>query len=368
MISFQKRVYAVIIFTMSLFSRILFFGKKYKKTVIVTDFPHENRYSFYRIAGKDENIVYFAKSKNDRILNDKEYHPIKSESIMFLIKIIPYLTKSDLVICDNYFPFLSSYIKPKKQSLIQIWHADGAVKNFGIKSSSIDKKTKYEIRVYRKVYTRFDRYICSSQQMANAFINNYDINPEKIEIIGSPNIEHMKKSKESIHNRITNENPFLNGAKIILYAPTFKNYEYNYQGIVEGLYKYFSDEYVIIVKYHPKNMNKYRENFLNYRTDELMSVADVLITDYSSMFFKFININPDGKTFLLWDDFSQYEKNNSINSDFMFNKKDLISRSVYEIKHKIDQNKISNRTILNQYEVHSREATAKLVKIVYSEN
>ena len=54
------------------------------------------------------------------------------------------------MICDNYFPFLGA-IKKKNQVFIQIWHAVGAVKRFGLEEHKISSCTKADLKRYKNV-------------------------------------------------------------------------------------------------------------------------------------------------------------------------------------------------------------------------
>lgn len=93
--------------------------------------------------------------------------------------------------------------------------------------------------------------------------------------------------------------------KIILYAPTWKDDEqngswehyFNLEIDFERLYKEFSDEYVIILKMHhlvSENL-KIDEKMKDFAIDlssyddiqELYVLSDILITDYSSVFFDY---------------------------------------------------------------------------------
>jgi len=97
--------------------------------------------------------------------------------------------------------------------------------------------------------------------------------------------------------------------KVILYAPTFRDhhalgngkfffdYPFEFSRVAEAL----GDDYVFLIRTHvlvtkkPKIPSEYREQFLdvtNYPDiQELYLLTDLLITDYSSVFFDFANLN-----------------------------------------------------------------------------
>jgi CDP-glycerol glycerophosphotransferase (TagB/SpsB family) len=316
-ISFKKRIYRIIIFIISIYSKIFLNNNKYDRTIVIFDFVNENYQAMKIIDEVSSDSIVFTNQKSKQKINGIIPIKIKSNSILFLFKVIPFLTKSNLVICDNYFPFLAGYIKPTKQKLIQIWHADGAIKNFGLKSKEINSKTNFEIANYQNIYSKFDKYICSSDEMGEAFVSNYGVDHSKIKIIGSLKSEYLLSMKEKNKTKIIDENKFLQNKKILMYAPTFRPYQYDYKKVIEKIYSEFGKDYIIIIKYHPKIKNKYCENFFNYKIDELISITDLFITDYSSTFFKYNSVNKNGMTFLFWDDFDRYSKKISINEKFL---------------------------------------------------
>jgi CDP-glycerol glycerophosphotransferase len=93
--------------------------------------------------------------------------------------------------------------------------------------------------------------------------------------------------------------------KIILYAPTFRddnrrgvNWKHKLELDIERLCQEFSDEYVLVVRFHQlvrqplSGVKLSRPDFLVNGSrypdiQELMLVSDVLITDYSSLFFDY---------------------------------------------------------------------------------
>src|SRR5699024_5114208 len=99
-----------------------------------------------------------------------------------------------------------------------------------------------------------------------------------------------------------------NNKKVILYAPTWRDnqfykighYKFNLQLDLERLKESFKDEYVIILRLHylvEENLNlSGLENFVydfSHHSDisELYLISDLLITDYSSVFFDYANLN-----------------------------------------------------------------------------
>ncbi|MFQ9514262.1 MAG: CDP-glycerol glycerophosphotransferase family protein [Eubacterium sp.] len=111
--------------------------------------------------------------------------------------------------------------------------------------------------------------------------------------------------KSSAQERLFAQYPAISNKKVILYAPTWRDlqgdyvrgYDFSLPFDLEELYENFSDEYVILVKLHhliADNLvvdEKYKDFLINASNEEdvmeLLCITDILITDYSSVFYDF---------------------------------------------------------------------------------
>lgn len=118
-------------------------------------------------------------------------------------------------------------------------------------------------------------------------------------------IFYDEERKKRVCERIEKEYPVIKGKKVILYAPTWRDlkgdyvrgYEFSLPFSIQNLYEAFGDEYVIIVKLHhliADNLvidDKYKDFLINASNEEdimeLLCKTDILITDYSSVFYDF---------------------------------------------------------------------------------
>lgn len=119
---------------------------------------------------------------------------------------------------------------------------------------------------------------------------------------GTPRNDILVKSDSNLNYMIKEKLKIDKDKKIILYAPTFRKnnnleiYNIDYSKIINKLKDKFSGEWVFLVKLHPHLVSK--SNELIYGKDvldvtkyddiqELLSITDVLISDYSSLTFDF---------------------------------------------------------------------------------
>ena len=182
-----------------------------------------------------------------------------------------------------------SFLKTKKgQKNIQLWHAAGAFKKFGL---SIENNKKYYI----------DLAIISSDKISWCYQEAFGIEKEKVKNLGIPraDIFFKEEEKNKVKKRFFDKYKKLQNKKIILYAPTFRdNDKGNFKLKLElrKMKEKLEDlNYKVLLRLHPRikqnNINidnKFSFNFSEYdNVSDLLIISDILISDYSSIIFEF---------------------------------------------------------------------------------
>jgi CDP-ribitol ribitolphosphotransferase len=145
--------------------------------------------------------------------------------------------------------------------------------------------------------------------------------------------KYIAETKESIYE----EYPMLREKKVILFAPTYRGLRaedaaYNFDMLdPDRLYEALGDDYVFVLKWHPATYNnlkreeksvyhleKYNNFFLDLSQErdinDLLLVADVMITDYSSVIFDYFLCH---KPIIYYTfDLEEYEGGRGIYYDF----------------------------------------------------
>lgn len=145
----------------------------------------------------------------------------------------------------------------------------------------------------------------TSKALVPIYAESFGIDEEQVMPLGLPrsdlffNEEKIRLKKQELYE----EYPFLQGKKIILFAPTFRggtrksaHYPFEYLNF-EKLYESLKDDYIFLIKVHFNTLNKinipfkYKDflyDFSFYRDiNDLFLVSDIMITDYSSVCFEF---------------------------------------------------------------------------------
>lgn len=223
---------------------------------------------------------------------------LQEKNPIHLIKAVYLMFNSKVIITDNYFLLTSVLNKRKQTKCIQVWHANGSLKKFGLEDITNMQRTKTDIKRFQKVYSSYDYLTVGSEEMANIFKKSFGIKDNQLLKIGVPLTDpYYRENKKKFSDTLN-----IQRKKIILYAPTFR--DYNMQSIQlpfteEQLIHQLKEEYVLFVKLHPAIQNnidiKYSSDYIkdvsNYALFNLLMAADILITDYSSVPFEFSILN-----------------------------------------------------------------------------
>lgn len=242
----------------------------------------------------------------------------------------PELDRAKIVryMSDDYFKWLykakyivgNTRLQPyinllDNQIYIQNWHgtpykkigADVKVPGANAKMSRDSLTELFEIETQKISYMPSPSPFYSEK--VGAAFNLKKFNKEDIMIeTGYPRNDYLSNYKEDDVKKIKDFYGIPNDKKVILYAPTWRDNEYdpgvgyisNYSIDFDYLKENLADDYVIIFKPHyfisnSFDFDKYK-GFLNNGNlisdiNDLYIVADKLITDYSSVFFDYAILN-----------------------------------------------------------------------------
>ncbi len=227
----------------------------------------------------------------------KTYGPIK------MIRFIYRLASSDIILLDDYYPEFYEVDFDEGVKIIQVWHACGAFKALGLERMDKAGAPPINTRVH-KCYTHV---LVSSEHSAYHHQEAFGIGMNKFYPIGVPRTDIFFDSdyKEKICNSLYEVFPRAKTSEqVIMYAPTFRG-----RSALDATFPMEKIDLVkwgemckktnsyLIVKMHPFVQEKIHipPEFAEYIVDaseyrevnDLLFIADVLITDYSSIIYEF---------------------------------------------------------------------------------
>ena len=205
---------------------------------------------------------------------------------LHLLYSIAQLATASVCVVDTYCLPVSLLRHKKSLTVLQIWHALGAVKQFGYQSvgrtEGRDRGTAEWLRMHRG----YTKVLCPSKATAAFYKEAFDITDEQILIGGMPRIDFLLSDKSALRDKILCENPDLRDKTVVLYAPTFRKGKATpYEDIANAL---DADRFRLIVSTHPLDAARVDAQYTvnGYSSTELLAVSDIVITDYSSIAFE----------------------------------------------------------------------------------
>lgn len=211
------------------------------------------------------------------------------------------LAQSKYLFNDSTFP--SYFSKKKTQIYINTWHGT-PLKYMGL---DIDNNLKDSQNVIKN-FLSSDYLISSNRHTTNIFkraFNLENIYPGEILEIGYPRIDltiasQSSKSREGLKDKLN-----LNNKKLLLYCPTWRGRDLNHPDVdLETLLSEVKQlerqlDYKVLLKVHPFIYNSAvkESSLIPYLvpdycdTNELLTIVDLMVTDYSSIFFDYLVTN-----------------------------------------------------------------------------
>ena len=230
---------------------------------------------------KDYKIIWALDNPN--IIDNCNVKYVKNNSLKFFITALKaqyWITNSSM---ERGLKF-----KKKKTIYINTWHGS-ALKKMGFDTETTTSKFRV---------SKPDIFYAQSEYDKETFARAFKYNKGIIRIIGLPrNDELCNFSNDDILLIKKKLNIYLN-KKVILYAPTFREYNYDINGCfiappidIRKWEKRLSKDYVLLFRAHyevNKVLNIENSDFIYNVTDyqylnDLLKISDILISDYSSI-------------------------------------------------------------------------------------
>ncbi|EIS4443613.1 CDP-glycerol glycerophosphotransferase family protein [Campylobacter coli] len=258
-------------------------------------------------------------------VNDIESVPKKYKKLKNVVLVKPgsvlylkYLACAKYLI--NSGSFFRFFIRKKEQKYLATWHGT-PLKFLGkdIKRGFLD----YEVT--QKDFLQSTHIIAPNKHTASVLIDRYDIEGIYSGMVyesGYPRIDTTINITDAEKKLIKKQLGIKEDKKIILYAPTYRNSfekaDLNFEQVrkdIEILQE--STDYTVLYRGH--YTTEQNTNILSVSreidTNELLSIVDVLITDYSSIFFDFMVL--ERPIIFYAYDYEQYKNEHGLYFDYI---------------------------------------------------
>jgi CDP-ribitol ribitolphosphotransferase len=283
-----------------------------------------------------------------------------------------HLATAKAAILDSYVIPVSILTHRKQLVVVQIWHALGAIKQFG--RYTIDKPAGNSAKIAEvmAMHRGYTYITAGSKAMTPVFSQCFGEDEAVIQPFGMPRVDYLmgKESKEKAAANIKKLFPNLGSRKVILYAPTFRKHgKISPQKLIDEI---DFDKYVLIIKQHTLDKTKLKSNNgVKVVRDEinaldLLHKVDYVITDYSAITFEAALI---GKPLYFWNyDYATYAGSCGFAMDYYQEMPGLVSADPKKIIADIVKDKNNTKLIkrfADKYvDVQNGTCTAKIAGLL----
>ena len=251
---------------------------------------HKNNYNFVWVMNEPGNIPGQPKT-------------IKRGTLKYYYNV----ARAKYIVSNVRMP--NNYIKREEQTYLQTWHGTPLKRLAGDMEDVHMPGTnaaQYK-RNFNKETNKWDYLIAPNQYSSDIFRRAFWFNNTMLQT-GYPRNDVLTTHNDlETINRLKQTNQIPTDKKIILYAPTWRDdefykvgkYRFSLKLDLHRLKAQFGDEYIILLRMHylvASNMDltgleDFAYDVSSYSdVSELYLMSDILITDYSSVFFDYANL------------------------------------------------------------------------------
>lgn len=303
--SFWLNIYKFIFFTAGLIlpnnkKRIMFesfLGKQF------SDNPRA-LYEYMKMHYSEYELIWSADKRHVKTFEEHGVPYFKRFSLKWLIA----MNTSHIWVSNSRLPLWIP--KPRSTKYLQTWHGT-PLKRLALDMDEVlmaDTDTERYKKNFTKESSKWDYLISPNPYSTEIFKRAFNFNKDMLET-GYPRNDYLVNfnNPDYIH-KLKVELGIKRGKKVILYAPTWRDNEYHERGRykfdiqldLEHMQKELGNDYIILLRMHyliAENIDveKYNGFVLDFSSYEdirdLYLVSDMLITDYSSVFFDYAILN-----------------------------------------------------------------------------
>lgn len=235
---------------------------------------------------------------------------------------------SSVVVIDGYVPAVSVPAKRRGITVIQLWHALGALKKFGYQCLDTPYGRSSDSARILKMHRNYDYVIAGGSWTVDSFSLAFDCDRDCMRVLGLPRVDYLasdyfQQRRQSVRESILRDYPQLeDDVSTIVYAPTFRRGDDEFarhmiDEVLAGLPKLDCN---LVVAGHPLEGLAGAIEFpirvitgTGYRTIDLIQVADAVITDYSAIAYEAMIIGRP--TYFFVPDIDEYRRSPGLNVD-----------------------------------------------------
>lgn len=211
-----------------------------------------------------------------------------------MLKQMSCMSTSKVVVLDSYCIVASLLNQREETRIIQMWHALGAMKKFGMSILDKPEGRSSETAGLMRMHANYDYIFTSSEKCRGAFAEAFGYEPEDLTIMSLPRVDRILDKEQDLKLRaeILNVHPELaNGRNNVLYVPTHRVSEDMTPAVQALIDAVDRTKFNLIIKTHPLtkadiNGNEGVITGSRFSSVDMLAVSDAVITDYSAITYE----------------------------------------------------------------------------------
>jgi CDP-ribitol ribitolphosphotransferase len=245
--------------------------------------------------------------------------------LAYLVRVVRgmyHLQTARLFVVDN--AYLPIHVGPHRRTttVVQVWHAAGALKRFGV-----DTTTPLAEPERTFLHRYYDAVVVGGEWVRRPYAAALRTPLDKVVALGSPRTDPFvdEATMAAARAGVLAAHPILAGRRVVLYAPTFRGRGIGKRAApgLDGarLRAALPPEFVLVIKTHP-NLDPATTPTDGFDlvsdptadVNDLLPATDILITDYSSSVIEFALLRRPIVLFV--PDLAEYEKDPGLYLDY----------------------------------------------------
>lgn len=211
------------------------------------------------------------------------------------------LARAEYWVDNQGFP--RQFIKPAGTTYLQTWHGT-PLKTMGFDEPALAALSPEQQRAHAAMIERWDHLVVPSEYFVQTFVRAYRYRGNLLRVGYPRNDPLVTRNDPGTIKELKERLQLPTDRKIVLYAPTFRDTQHRMRARfslkldLHLLGPQLGQEYFFLIRTHYLDRVGIAEQHRPFAANvsahpdvtELMLVADVLITDYSSIFFDYANL------------------------------------------------------------------------------
>ena len=248
--------------------------------------------------------------------------PGKIAYLARLIRGMYHAQTARLVVLDN--AYLPVHVAPHRPgtTVVQVWHAVGALKRFGVDTTRPIGEPE---RTF--LHRNYDHVVVAGEASRAPYAAALRTPFERVLALGSPRTDFFfdDDAMAAARARVLTAHPAIVGRRVVLYAPTFRGRGAAKRAAAHldavRLRAALPDDHLLALKTHP-NLDPKATSIAGFdivvdpasEINDVLVATDVLITDYSSSVIEFALLHRP--IILLVPDLAEYEADPGLYLDY----------------------------------------------------